>query len=50
MIAGIPFERVREIQWNQLLGKDFLSGGVLLEIFVICSAVRKREDKRSELL
>lgn len=52
VIAGIPFEfeTVREIQWNQLLGKLCLSGGVSLAIFVVRSAMKKREDRRSELL
>ena len=52
MIAGIPFEieRVGEIQWHQVLSKHFLSGVVSLAIFVICSAMKKKKDKRSELL
>lgn len=50
--AAIPFkiERVGEIQWHQLLSKHFLSGVVSLAIFVICSTMKKREDKESELL
>lgn len=31
--------KTREFQWDQLLGKRFFSGGVLLAFFVECSAM-----------